>query len=142
MSNISKDISQNKMVVIVDDDIDLLKLLVFVFESKGFNTRGIANGNEALNFLQKDENLKHVGLLILDRILPDMDGLSILKKVPQILLRKVPVLILSLLAIEGEVNDILAEDTVDYMGKPFSLSALMDKGMYLIENHSKNEFKS
>ena len=125
-----KDETQNT-VIIVDDDADLLNLLVFAFKAKGFDVKGLANGKEALAYLLKEGNLQEVRLLVLDRILPDMDGLDILKKIQTQSIRP-PVLILSTLSAEKDVLSGLKEGAIDYVTKPFSLQIFMQKALSLM----------
>ena len=119
----------NTKVIIVDDDEDLLRLLVFAFKEKGFEPSTLSTGKEALSYLMREENTKDAVLLILDRILPDMEGLDILKQFKP----KIPVLILSALSSEKDVLAGLKLGAVDYIPKPFSLPILMQKALSLIK---------
>lgn len=118
-------------MIIVDDDEDLLRLLVSAFQAKGFDVQGLINGKEALAYLTEGKNAQEASLLVLDRILPDMDGLDILKQLKN-QLAHLPVLILSSLSAEKDVLTGLKEGAVDYITKPFSLSVLMQKALQLI----------
>lgn len=72
--------SDRKTIIIVDDDDDLMRLLVAAFRAKGVEVHPIKNGAEAVSYLMNEDNVKAASLLILDRVLPDMDGLDILHK--------------------------------------------------------------
>ncbi len=121
-------------VIIIDDDEDLLRLLTFAFKAKGFEVHGLINGTEALSYLLEEKNLSGVCLLVLDRILPDMDGLDILKKLQTRPLHP-PVLVLSALAAEKDVLSGLKEGAIDYETKPFSLPVFMQKALSLIHRN-------
>lgn len=121
-----------KVVVIVDDDADLLDMLLFSFESEGFGVKGISCGTDAVNYFADASHLKNVGLIILDRMLPDMDGMDILLKIDQDLLKNVPVLFLSVLSSEKDMLSGLRNGAIDYVAKPFSLPLLLEKGLALI----------
>lgn len=123
--------NKNK-VIIVDDDEDLLRLLAAAFKAKGFTVQTLVNGKEALAYLLDEKNLETACLLILDRILPDIEGLEILQKFQEKFPRKVPVLILSMLSAEKDVLEGLKRGAVDYVGKPFSLPILMQKAQALM----------
>lgn len=127
---------KKRVVIIVDDDNDLVQLLTFAFDSEGFSTHGINSGLEAIKFFKNEKNGDDICLLILDRILPDMDGLNILKKLPENFINKTPVLILSVLSSENEVRGGLMEGAVDYIAKPFNLPILMVKALALIDRYS------
>jgi DNA-binding response OmpR family regulator len=119
-------------VVIVDDDEDLLKLLLFTFDAEGFDVYGMTNGKEAISYLSNDQNLESISLLILDRLLPDMDGLEILQQFAEKFKHRVPVLILSVLSAEKDVIHGLKQGAVDYIPKPFNFPILMEKVLALI----------
>lgn len=121
-----------KMVVIVDDDKDLLDMLVFSFESEGFLVKGLENKTKALEFLSVKENLNQISLLILDRMLPDGDGLDIIREIQPILPKQIPVLFLSVLSSEKDVLSGLKYGAIDYIAKPFSLPVLLTKALALI----------
>ncbi len=62
--------SQNKPVLIVEDDIDLLAMMGMVLSSEGYSVVTATNGKEALN--QIDDQMP--GLILLDMKMPIMDG--------------------------------------------------------------------
>lgn len=121
-----------KIVVIVDDDEDLLKILTFSFKSEGFDVVGFVDGTSALQFLTDEKNLSSVSLLILDRLLPDMDGIKILKQLSEKHTKHIPVLILSTLSAEKDILTGLKFGAVDYVTKPFNLHILLEKSLRLI----------
>lgn len=123
-------------VVIVDDDEFLLKMMAYAFQSQGFDLEVFSNGKDALNYLSNENHLKSTQLLILDRILPDMDGLDILKQLSSKFPNQMPlVLILSVLSAEKDVLQGLELGAVDYLAKPFSVEVLMDKIRALLSKH-------
>lgn len=125
-----------KMVVIVDDDKDLLDMLVFSFESEGFAVKGLESKSEALAFLSDHKNFDQISLLILDRMLPDGDGLDILREVQPAIPKQTPILVLSVLSSEKDVLSGLKHGAVDYIAKPFSLPVLIRKALGLISRGS------
>lgn len=118
-------------ILIVDDDEDLLKLLVFAFEAEGFNVQGVTRGKEAMAYLSNEKNIHSLSLLILDRLLPDMEGIEILQQFAE-KLKHVPVVILSILSAEKDVIFGLKHGATDYIAKPFNLPILMEKVAALI----------
>lgn len=124
--------SSSKKVIIVDDDTDLLRLLISAFKSKGFETKTFTNGKEALAYLLDTKNLEDACLIILDRLLPDMDGLDIFRKCCHHS-KLVPVLFLSQLSSEKDMTEGLKLGAVDYITKPFSLQVLIQKAMTLMK---------
>ncbi len=123
---------KNNKIIIVDDDEDLLRILVFYFEGKGFEVHTIATGKEAVKFLLNEKNMKEVCLLVLDRMLPDMEGLDILTRFTEKYHHQVPVLILSVLGSDKDIIEGLKKGAVDYVKKPFNHDVLMQKALSLI----------
>lgn len=121
---------KNHTVVIIEDDADLLKLIVVLFKRKGFDIEQFTTGSTALAYLSTPENLKQIGLIVLDRMLPDMDGLDLLKQLRHS--HQIPVLILSALSTEKDILEGLKKGATDYITKPFSMSILMEKAERLI----------
>ncbi|MBF8263781.1 MAG: response regulator with CheY-like receiver domain and winged-helix DNA-binding domain [Parachlamydiales bacterium] len=122
------------MIVIVDDDEDLLRLLSSLFKSQGYKVEEFKNGKDALAYLLDEKNIPAMNLLILDRVLPDMDGIEILTQFRKKFPKEVPVLILSVLSAEKDMMEGLKKGAIDYMGKPFSIPVLMQKVQKLISN--------
>lgn len=123
---------ERKKIIIIDDDADLIELLAGAFKVKGFSIHGISNGKEALVYLNEGKNLEDAALLILDRMLPDMDGIDILKQFHASAAKQIPVLILSVLSAEKDVVSGLQLGALDYVTKPFSLPVLMQKALLLM----------
>ncbi|MGB8518369.1 MAG: two-component system response regulator OmpR [Gallionella sp.] len=102
-------------ILIIDDDARLRELLLRYLGEQGFVVRAIADGSE----LDKTLSLNHYHLLVLDLMLPDEDGLSILRR-----LRgtgeNVPVILLT--AKGDEIDRIVGLEmgADDYLCKPFN----------------------
>jgi len=123
-----------KKIVIVDDDIDLLKMLTFAFEEKGYEVETFDEGKKALKALHRPQVLFSISLLILDRLLPDMDGIEIAKELKRQHEKDLPpMLFLSVLSSEKDVLSGLKTGAVDYIAKPFHLEILLEKARHLIE---------
>lgn len=130
--SIHDDQEKRPKILIVDDDEDLLKLLMFAFEAEGFDVHGLTSGKEAAAYLSHEKNIYSLSLLILDRLLPDMDGIEILQQFAEKLRHHVPVIILSILSAEKDVVFGLKQGALDYIAKPFNLPILMEKASALI----------
>jgi len=122
-----------KIVVIVDDDENLLKLFSATFKGKGFQVKTFATGKGALEALDGNKEIESTSLLILDRMLPDMDGLDILKELQKNTSVKCPILFLSVLSSEKDVLKGMKEGAVDYITKPFSIDLLLAKVNHLMK---------
>ena len=103
-------------ILVVDDSRTQLERLVKVLEREGFDVRSATTGNEAIVKVRTDPP----DLVLLDMILPDMDGLKVLlhvKKAPDD--RFIPVIILSVKSDLGSKVEGLRLGADDFLAKPF-----------------------
>ncbi|HLB52295.1 MAG TPA: response regulator [Chlamydiales bacterium] len=122
---------RKKEVVLIDDDETLVQLITFALEQRGFTVHSFAKGAVGKEYLLNKSHIAKTELLILDRMLPDMDGIDILKALEKKFPGAVPVLILSALSSEKEILKGLSRGAVDYVGKPFSVPVLVSKVLTL-----------
>ena len=101
-------------LLLVDDDHDLLEMLCSIFRRAGYNDLLTASsGAEALAIWRA----QHPDMVVLDVMMPDMDGFSVLKEIRRT--SRVPVLMLTA---RGEAEDRvegLENGADDYLAKPF-----------------------
>lgn len=124
--------TSKKKVVIVDDDLDLLKILAFAFKEEGFAIETFGTGKEALKALTRKGALGSISLLILDRMLPDMDGMDIAKALKEKNGSAPPILFLSVLSSEKDILKGLRIGAIDYIAKPFNIDVLLQKAKLLL----------
>jgi two-component system response regulator FixJ len=68
------DPTNQKTILIVDDDAALRSSLEFIFSVEGYTVRAYANGRDLLD----DVDLPNYGCLVVDQRLPDIDGLQLI----------------------------------------------------------------
>lgn len=108
-----------KTILIVDDEQSIIDILVYNLKKEGYNTLEANDGLAAVEMA-----LEHKpNLILLDIMLPKMDGLTACKKIKNSL--NVPILILS--AKDEELDKIVGLElgADDYITKPFSVRELM-----------------
>jgi two-component system KDP operon response regulator KdpE len=107
------------VVLIVDDEIQIRRLLRVTLEGNGYRVFEAASGQEGL----LEAAQRHPDVVVLDLGLPDMDGLAVLQRLRE--WSEAPVLVLSVR--EGEEDKVGALDcgADDYMNKPFSTAELL-----------------
>ena len=101
-------------VLIVDDEADIRNVIREYAENEQYKVTEASNGEEALEHLEQE----HFDLMILDIMMPKLDGISLLEQLPTNV--KVPTIILS--ARDHEVDKLTGFDKGidDYVCKPFS----------------------
>ena len=106
-------------ILIVDDELGIRTVIKEYCENNNYETDEAENGKTALNKLLHN----NYDLLILDIMMPEMDGYSMLKELPQE--KRIPTIVLSA---RGEEYDILTGFELgidDYVTKPFSPKELI-----------------
>lgn len=106
-----------KNVLIIEDDRDILNLIDWHLKSEGYNTLSSENGSEGLEIAKK----KHPDLIILDLMLPGMDGLQVCKALKRNEATE-SIAIIMLTARGEEVDRVVGFElgADDYIVKPFS----------------------
>jgi two-component system OmpR family response regulator len=107
----------SKVILIVEDEVEIARFLQQLLEKEGFECHLCRNGNEALSALR--QYLPDV--IILDWMLPEMEGLEVCARIRKQSLAKDPY-ILMLTAKGEEVDRVIGLSTGadDYLVKPFS----------------------
>lgn len=107
-------------VLICDDDKAIVDAIEIYLTQEGYETLRAENGMEAVKLVQQNEDIQ---LVILDVMMPKMDGIAALKRIRE--LSAVPVLMLS--AKSEDVDKIagLTHGADDYVTKPFSPMELL-----------------
>ncbi len=105
-------------ILIVDDEKLLVKGIKFNFEQEGFTVETAYDGEEALK-LARD---KSIDLIILDLMLPKIDGLSVCQKIRDF--SKVPIIMLTAKAEDMDKILGLEYGADDYLTKPFNILEL------------------
>ena len=114
-----EDNSEKKTILIVDDEKPIVDILMYNLDKEGYNLLEANDGEMAVEIALKEKP----DLILLDVMLPKMDGLSVCRKIKNSL--NVPILMLS--AKGEEVDKILGLElgADDYITKPFSVRELM-----------------
>jgi two-component system OmpR family response regulator len=109
-----------RKILLVEDDRETASYLAKGLAQEGHSVEEVNNGQDGL-FRATDGSFD---LIILDRMLPGLDGLSVLKALRAARI-ETPVLILSALASVGDRIEGLEQGSDDYLVKPFSFAELL-----------------
>ncbi|MDR1754129.1 MAG: response regulator transcription factor [Eubacterium sp.] len=110
------------LIFVLEDDRNIRELVLYTLGSSGFTSEGFSKPSEFFGSLEKTLPT----LIILDIMLPEQDGLSVLKKLKRDRnFRNIPVIILT--AKDSEFDRIIGLDigADDYLTKPFAIMELM-----------------
>ncbi len=118
-------------ILVVDDDHEILKLIAMLLRRIGAEAWTFADGQSALQRLSQAVP----DLIILDLMLPDIDGLQILQQVrDQERFSHVPVLILSAKADPDTIREGLDLGADGYVTKPYIANTLIDKVRLMLQS--------
>ncbi|RAL22084.1 response regulator transcription factor [Thermoflavimicrobium daqui] len=116
-------------ILIIDDDIELCRLLKKCMETEGYKADVAHTGIEGLKLINKQD----YHLIILDIMMPEMDGISTLTHIRKT--KNTPVLMLTAKGDEMDKVLGLKLGADDYLTKPFSLSELTARVQSLIRRY-------
>jgi two-component system KDP operon response regulator KdpE len=119
--------------LIIDDEIQIRRLLRLALESRGYLVREAETGRLGL----QEAAFHRPDVVLLDLGLPDMDGLDVLKNLRE--WSHVPVLILSVRDQEDVKVGALENGADDYVTKPFSTAELVARLTVIQRRHHNNE---
>jgi len=128
-------------ILVVDDDPDILDVLTMILESQGYHVVTAQNGVEGLAKVEAEKP----ELMILDLLMPKMDGFDVYKKLQEpkwAKYRDMPILILTSVREEASRRRYELEtgrelEVDDYVEKPFSPDTLLGRVEKLIKKTQK-----
>ena len=123
-------------ILIVDDEKLLVKGIKFNLENDGYDVDAVYNGEDALALAQENE----YDLIVLDLMLPKMDGLEVCRRIREF--SKVPVVMLTA---KGEDTDKLLGfeyGADDYISKPFNVLELKARIRAILRRSASRNTKS
>lgn len=111
--------TNNPLILVIDDESQMRRLLQLTLESNGFRIHSAATGADGIRMAASD----HPELIILDLGLPDMNGLEVLKNIRE--WSSLPIIILSVRNTEADIVVCLSTGADDYLVKPFRTGELL-----------------
>ena len=121
-------------ILVVDDEEDILELVRYNLAREGYQVTGTLTGEDALRKVRSDS----FDLIVLDLMLPGMDGLAFNKTLKNdSRLRSIPIIMLTA---KGEESDIVAGLELgadDYITKPFSPKVMIARVRAVLRRHKE-----
>jgi len=109
-------------ILIIDDELFFRELVTDNLKTAGYSSIAASSGQEGLDILKREKG--SVSVILLDIIMPDMDGLATLEKIKEID-PDVPVIIMTAHTEEELVLRALKSGAVDYLAKPLYIDELL-----------------
>lgn len=135
MVKILKSVKENPRkptILIVDDSTTNVVLLEAILDEKGYNIATALNAKEAYSIISKQAP----DLILLDLLMPKISGFDFLEQIRKNeKTRHTPVIIVSALTDEENVNKIMALGAIDFVKKPIDLQYLVEKVETVLSQH-------
>jgi DNA-binding response OmpR family regulator len=115
---------EKKKILLVDDEVDLVKTIQFSLELEGYKVLVSYNGEDALNQARKE----NPDLILLDIMLPKLDGYKVCRLIKfDEQYKHIPILMMT--AKTQEKDKLMGKETGanEYITKPFDIDELMKK---------------
>lgn len=124
--------SNAKSILLVEDEENLQEALKLNLELESYSVTAASDGTEALRLLEQE----HFDLMILDVMLPELDGISVCERV-RLENNDIPILILSAKNTSADRVNGLKKGADDYLTKPFNLEELLLRVQKLLEKSER-----
>lgn len=109
-------------ILLAEDDENLGSLLATFLNSKGYQTKWVKNGKEALDFYRAFANT--IDFIILDVMMPEKDGFAVAKEI-RLTDKKIPILFLTAKSMKEDKLKGFDVGADDYLTKPFAMEELI-----------------
>jgi len=125
--------SREDLILIIDDEVQIRRLLEITLQSNGFNICEAHSGREGINLAASHQP----ELIILDIGLPDISGHEVLKKLREWYTN--PIIILSVQSNEEDIVKALDSGANDYLVKPFRTGELLARIRSALRSNNNSE---
>lgn len=115
--------NNEKEVLIIDDDSKNIFALSAVLKAKKYNCVSALNAIDGLTMLSSNQN---IGVVLMDMMMPEMDGYEAIGKMKSNhLLKKIPVIAITAQAMDGDREKCLEAGADGYISKPVDVDELL-----------------
>jgi DNA-binding response OmpR family regulator len=124
-----------KKILVVDDEPDIHSVIKAVLSKKDYNVQTASDGREALQKLSAEK----FDLIILDVLMPNIDGFTVLQRIREGGLIDLPVVMLTAMSSERDMWKGYEKGATYYLTKPFENKQLVNIIDYLIGDLPQEE---
>ncbi|MCK4559856.1 MAG: response regulator [Calditrichia bacterium] len=111
---------QKKRILVVDDDPTMIKLIQFYLLKDDFDITPCTKGKEALSILKTN----HFEVILIDILMPEMDGYTLLQKMKKELKIDAPILVVTAHGSSDNLMKMIDDGAYDILQKPFTTNRL------------------
>jgi len=130
----------SKKLAYIEDEAEMIDLVRMILGRRGYTVLGATGGREGLELVRKE----HPDLVLLDLMMPDMDGWDVYHQIrSEELTRDIPVIVVTAKA--QNIDRILGlriAKVEDYISKPFSPQELLERVEQVLARASKTEART
>lgn len=125
---------EEKTILWVDDEIDLLKAHIIFLQERGYRVVEASNGDDAIDMVEKGG----IDLVLLDEMMPGRDGLSTLMGIKDVN-PNLPVIMVTKSEEEHLMEEAIGKKIDDYLTKPVNLSQILSAVKRILESRKITE---
>ncbi len=118
-------------ILLVDDEVMITEVAMAMLRHLGYQVTTAGSGEEAIKIIKNET--EHIDLIILDMIMPGLDGGKTFDKLRD-LHPSIPVILSSGYSLDGQATDIMQRGCKVFIQKPFDLSELSRKIRQVIDS--------
>lgn len=114
--------TERKEVLIIDDDARNIFALGLILKSKGYTVVPATEAMKGIELLQEN---KGIGMVLLDMMMPEMDGYQALDKMRKMNnIKDLPIIAVTAQAMQGDKEKCMEAGATDYISKPINVDKL------------------
>lgn len=114
-----------KKILIIDDDNRNIFALTAVLRAKKYNCLSASSAKNGFNLIENDED---IAVVLMDMMMPDMDGYQAMAKMKELpKLKDIPVIAVTAQAMVGDKERCLEAGAVGYISKPINIDDLVNQ---------------
>ena len=110
----------SRTVLVVDDNVEQVNILKKILVREGYGVLSASCGADALKIVGEDS----VDVMITDMSMPEMDGITLLKKAKEAK-KNLPVIVITAFGEWGPYAEALREGAADFLSKPFKMDEIL-----------------
>ena len=116
---------KTKKILIIDDDSRNIFALTAVLKAKKYTCLSANSARSGFNLIESDTN---IAIVLMDMMMPDMDGYQAMAKMKNLpKLKNIPVIAVTAQAMVGDKERCLAAGAVGYVSKPINIEELVNQ---------------